>query len=85
ARNEALGILARMAQGEDPARTRDITRKTSLTLGQAFEEFMQSKDFRPLTRYNYPRIKNAINADSALSTLGVSASSARAIFSELLI
>lgn len=56
ARKEALAILGSMAKGHDPVRMRDIKKTVSLTLRQAFEEYMASKEFRPITRYNYPRL-----------------------------
>lgn len=56
ARNDALVILGDMAKGLDPARTRDIKNNVGPTLRQAFDEYMKSKEFRPLTRYNYPRL-----------------------------
>jgi len=55
ARNEALVILGKMASGQDPVKEKSKKQVLSLTLRQAFEEFMESKEFRPLTRYNYPR------------------------------
>ena len=56
ARKQALVILGSMASGVDPVAQKAKQKTVSLTLAEAFEEFMQSKEFRPLTRYNYPRI-----------------------------
>ena len=56
ARKQALVILGSMASGVDPVAQKVKQKTISLTLAEAFEEFMQSKEFRPLTRYNYPRI-----------------------------
>jgi integrase len=56
ARNEALVILGDMAKGLDPVKTRDIKKTLDLTLQQAFDEYMASKERRPHTLYNYPRL-----------------------------
>jgi len=56
ARNDALGVLAGMAKGLDPVRTRDIRKGVNLTLQEAFDEYMASKERRPGTLYNFPRL-----------------------------
>jgi integrase len=56
ARKQALVILGGMAQGIDPARRKQEEKTLNLTLQQAFDEYMASKERRPLTQYNYPRL-----------------------------
>jgi hypothetical protein len=56
ARYDAMAILTSMAKGQDPSSMRDIRKTVSLTLRQAFEEYMDSKEFKPATRYNFPRL-----------------------------
>ena len=58
ARNDAMGILAGMAHGQDPTKMRDIRRSTSLTLAEAFAEYLESKEFRPNTVLSYKRCIN---------------------------
>ncbi len=58
ARNDAMGILASMAQGQDPTKMRDIRRSTSLTLAEAFAEYLESKKFRLNTVLSYKRAIN---------------------------
>jgi integrase len=56
ARKQARVILGKMAAGQDPAAEKSNHRATSLTLGQAFEEYMAGRDMRPSTVYNFNRI-----------------------------
>jgi hypothetical protein len=56
ARNDALAVLASMARGQDPLRMKDIRKTKAMTLGEAFQDYMDSKEFRPATRYSFPRI-----------------------------
>ena len=59
ARREARVILGRMSAGVDPRKPEACT----ITLRQAFEEYMGSKDFRPNTVYSFNRIMNKELAD----------------------
>ena len=56
ARYEALTLLTSMAKGENPARTIDIPKSTSLTLEQAFDEYLQSKTFRRNSILTFTRV-----------------------------
>jgi integrase len=56
ARKQALVILGSMAQGIDPAKQKRADKTLNLTLQQAFDEYMASKERRPHTLYNYPRL-----------------------------
>ena len=58
ARNDAMGILASMAQGQDPTKMRDIRKTVSLTLAEAFAEYLESKKFRLNTVLSYKRAIN---------------------------
>ena len=56
ARNQARVILGGMAAGVDPVKQKEKDRAIALTLQQAFDEYMAHKEFRPATKYNYPRV-----------------------------
>ena len=56
ARKQVLVILGEMAAGVDPVKKKEKDRTTSLTLQQAFDDYVGHKEFRKSTRYNYPRI-----------------------------
>ena len=53
ARREAKKVLGRMAAGEDPNATKAAARVKSITLGEAYEEFMQARKLKDTTRATY--------------------------------
>lgn len=59
ARKKALVILAKMAAGHDPAKEKERTRRVSLTLGEAFEEYIQRLWF-PFLESEWSRGKDSL-------------------------
>ena len=55
ARYDALAALADMAKGNDPVRTRDIGKRTSPTLQQAFDEYMSHERIPPGNEIQLPQ------------------------------
>ena len=58
ARKLALAILGKMAAGHDPAKEKQRQRRVSLTLGEAFDEYMAAKTLRPNTVASFNRVIN---------------------------
>lgn len=56
ARKEAMKILGMLSSGVDPVKTRDIRKTAEITLSQAFEEYMSSKEFRRNTILSFNRV-----------------------------
>ncbi len=56
ARKEAKKLLGQMASGIDPRKEQANQKAVSLTLAEAFEEYMASKEFRLNTRLSFNRI-----------------------------
>lgn len=63
ARKQALVILGSMAAGVDPVAEKAKAKTVSLTLAEAFAEYLESKEFRPNTLLSYKRIINQPLAD----------------------
>jgi len=63
ARKEARQLLARMANGEDPRRDKEKIDAKSITLEQALETYLRTKNLRPFTEETYRRVINLYLAD----------------------
>ncbi|HEY9788729.1 MAG TPA: Arm DNA-binding domain-containing protein [Candidatus Obscuribacterales bacterium] len=56
ARKEARRLLGLMAAGQDPMQEKKRSNPASITLGQAFEEYMSSKQFRKNSILSFNRV-----------------------------
>ena len=63
ARKQARVILGKMSAGEDPVKPSAASRKLTMTLREAFEDYMSSKDMRKNTQLSFNRVMNQCLAD----------------------
>lgn len=56
ARHHAKKILANMAQGADPNKAKAALRKTAITLGEVFEDYVATRHLKPATALGYRKV-----------------------------
>jgi hypothetical protein len=63
AREQAKICVGQIAAGEDPAERRRAERADTVTLGDAFEEFLAVRSLTPKTQYVYRKVMDRAFAD----------------------